>query len=54
MTVPTSIQKKGDKIDCGNYTGILLLPLTYKVLCNIPSRLTLYVYKINGDYQCGY
>jgi hypothetical protein len=33
-----------------NYRGTSLLPATYKILSNI--RLTLYVDKIIGDYQC--
>jgi len=35
------IYKKGDKTDCNNHRGILLLPTTYKVSSNILlSRLT--------------
>ena len=48
------IHKKGDKTDCNNYTGISLLPTTYKILSNILlSRLTPYAKEIIGDHQCG-
>jgi len=51
----TAICKKGDKTDCSNYRGILLLPTTYKILSNIVlSRLTPYVEEITGDHQCGF
>jgi len=47
ITVP--IYKKGDKTDCSNYTGISLLPNTYKILSNILlSRLTPYAEEIIG------
>jgi len=37
------IHKKGGKTDCSNYTGISLLPTTYKILSNILlSRLIPY------------
>jgi len=43
------IYKKGDKTDCSNYRGILLLPTTYKILSNILlSRLTPYTEEIIG------
>jgi hypothetical protein len=45
IIVPT--YKKGDKTDCNNYTGILLLPTVYKILLNIlVSRLTQYLDEI--------
>jgi len=53
ITVP--IYKKGDKRDCSNYTGISLLPTTYKILSNILlSRLTPYAKEIIGDHECGF
>jgi len=49
------IHKKRDKRDCNNYSGISLLPATYKILSNILlSRLTPYAKEIIGDHQCGF
>jgi len=49
------IYKKGDKTDCSNYRGIILLLTTYKILSNILlSRLTPYVEEIIWDDQCGF
>jgi hypothetical protein len=49
------IYKKGNKIYCSNYSGISLLPTTYKHLSNILlSRLPPYREEIIGDYQCGF
>jgi hypothetical protein len=47
------IHKKGDKIDCSNYRGRLLLPTTYKILSNILlSRVTPYAEEIiNVDFD---
>jgi hypothetical protein len=45
------IYKKGDKTDCINYRGILLLWTSYKILSNILlSRLSPYVHEIIGDH----
>ena len=53
ITVP--IHKKGDKTDCNNYRGILLLPTTYKILSNVLlSRLIPDAEEIIGDHQCGF
>jgi len=47
--------KKDDKTDCINYSGISLLPATYKILSNILlSKLTPYAEEIIGDHQCGF
>jgi len=49
------IYRKGDKTDCNNYWGILLLPTTYKFLSNILlSRLIPYAEEVSGDHQCGF
>ena len=49
------IYKKGYKTDCNNYSGISLLPTTYKILSNILlSRLVPYAEDVIGDYQCGF
>jgi hypothetical protein len=50
------IYKKGDKRDCNNYRGILLLPTTYNFfLPNILlSRITPCAEEIIGYHQCGY
>ena len=53
ITVP--IYKKDDKTYCSNYTGISLLPTTYKILSNILfSRLTAYAEEIIGEHQCSF
>jgi len=45
------IHKKGDKTDCKNYTGISLLPTTYKILSNILlSRLIPYAEEVIRDH----
>jgi hypothetical protein len=49
ITVP--VHKKFDKTGC-NYTGILLLSTTYKILSNILlSRLTQHAEEIIGDHR---
>jgi len=49
------IQKKVDKTDCSNYSGISLLSTTYKILSNILlSRLIPYAKEIIGDHQCSF
>jgi len=43
------IHKKGDKTNCNNYGGVLLLPTTYKILSTILfSRLIPYAEKVTG------
>ena len=49
------IHKKGDVLNCGNYRGISLLPVTYKVFSTILfNRLSPIVDDIVGEYQCGF
>jgi hypothetical protein len=49
------IYKKGDKTECSNYRGILLLPTKYNIFSNIElSELTPYAEKIIGDHKCGF
>ena len=46
-SIIVSIYKKGDKRDCSNYSGISLLPTTYKILSDVLlSRLTPYAEEI--------
>jgi hypothetical protein len=40
-SIVVPVHKKGDKTDCGNYRGVLLLSTSYKILSNILlARLT--------------
>ena len=49
------INKKGEKTDCNNYSGISVLPTTYKILSNILlSKIILHAEEIIGDRQCGF
>ena len=49
------ICKKDDETDFSNYSGISLLPSTYKILSNILlSRLIPYADEIIGDHQSGF
>jgi sorting nexin-29 len=53
ITVP--IYKKGDKTDCCNYRGILLLSTPYIILSHVLfSRLSPYIDEIIGDHQRGF
>jgi hypothetical protein len=55
LRIIVPIYKKGDKTDSSNYTGISLLPTTYKILSNILlSRLTPYVNKVIQDHHSGF
>uniref|UniRef100_A0A8D9DWW4 Craniofacial development protein 2 n=1 Tax=Cacopsylla melanoneura TaxID=428564 RepID=A0A8D9DWW4_9HEMI len=49
------ILKKGDVMNCGNYRGIALLSVTYKVLgMLLLKRLTTYTERIMGPEQAGF
>jgi hypothetical protein len=54
-SISVAIYKKGNKTDCGNYHGISLLSISYKILPkNFLSRLIPYIDKIIGNHQCGF
>jgi hypothetical protein len=54
-SIVVRIHKKGDKTDCSDYRGILLLSTSYKILSNILlSRLIPYTDEIIGDHHCGF
>ena len=55
VSVISPIYKKGDKNDCGNYRGISLLNIAYKILAAIMcERLKPHVIRIIGSYQCDF
>jgi hypothetical protein len=54
-SIVVPIHKKGDKTDCSNYRGILLLSTSYRISSNILlSRLIPYADEITGDHQCDF
>ena len=49
------IYKKGNKLECGNYRGISLLNVAYKIFTNLLAKnIEPYTEQILGDYQCGF
>jgi hypothetical protein len=49
------VYKKGDKLNCSNYRGILLLNVMYKIITNTLARyLEVYTEEILEDYQYGF
>ena len=51
----TVLHKSGDKNDCGNYRGITLLSVGYKVLANLLFRNLVNICDTQlGDYQAGF
>ena len=49
------IYTEGDETDFSNYSGISLLPNTYKILSNILlSTIIPYAEEIIGNHQCGF
>jgi len=54
-SVIVPIYKNGDKSDCKNFSGIALLPTTYKLICNnLLTCLSVYVDEITGEHQYGF
>ena len=49
------LHKKEDHTICGNYRGICILPVGYKILAKVLyKRLQVYCEDIIGDYQAGF
>jgi hypothetical protein len=49
------VHKKGDKTDCNNYRGMLLLSISYTILSNIVfSGLSPHLDESIRDHQCGF